>query len=69
MTNTIRTLTAEEINAVAGGQSINTIMVRQSKLGDAVATSRGTGNAVAFNKQANNSVVLNQSSVEIKLHH
>ncbi len=66
MTNTIRTLTAEEINAVAGGQSINTIMVTQSNMGSAMATSSGTGNAVAFNKQSNNSVVLNQSKVELK---
>ncbi len=66
MTNTIRMLTAAEINAVAGGQSTNMITVMQTNSGMATAMATGGGNAVAFNKQKNNSIVLNQSSVEIK---
>ncbi len=62
----MRTLSAEEIEAVAGAQSINTITVTQSNLGNATAYSSG-GDAIAVNKQKNNSIVLNQSSVKIEV--
>ncbi len=81
MTNAIRTLSAEEISAVAGAGfscgcptpapapavPTNSITVTQSNTGTATATAT-CGNAVAFNEQSNNSVVLNQSSVKIGGH-
>ncbi len=82
MTNTIRSLTAEEINGVAGAGCpcmcptapavtvvpANAVTVTQSNTGSAIATSSG-GDAIAKNNQVNFNVVGVQADVKVEKFH
>ncbi len=69
MTHTMRALTADEINAVAGAQTTNTVTVSQTNTGSAIATSSCGYDAIAKNNQVNFNVVGVQADVKVEKFH